>query len=227
MFGRSKPVVLEPYGRRRKRGRPPRWLVLLVSGAALGVAGVLLVQERYLPPRLSASESATLRNDYETAAADRTRLQQALGETERKLAATTEQNKTLQEQLATDRTRIERLSDDLAMVVSALPADPRGGAVEVKAGRFTTRGGALQYEVVIARERATSRPTNGVLQLQLSGSGKQTTVALKPVPVSFTSHEVVRGSQPLPEGFTPREATVRVLDRPAGNSLGMRVWLVK
>ena len=51
MFGRSRPVIFNPYGRRRSRFRVPRWLVLLLVGAALGMAGVLAVQERWLPPR--------------------------------------------------------------------------------------------------------------------------------------------------------------------------------
>lgn len=230
MFGRSKPVVLEPYGRRRKRGRPPRWLVLLLSGVVIGVTGVVIVQERYLPPRLSASESAKLRNAYDSTEAERQRLQQALADTEQKLASTTAQHKSLQEEFAGSRARIERLSEDLATTVAALPPDPRGGTVEVRAGRFTVRGGALVYDVVLARERAGTRPTTGVLQLQLIGSSAksaETTVALKPVPISFTTHEVVRGSQPLPDGFRPREAKVQVLDRPAGAALGMRVMLVK
>lgn len=230
MFGQSKPVVLESYGHRRKRGRPPRWLVLLLTGVALGTGGVLLVQERYLPPRLSATDSAKLRSSYETAEAERQRLQQALGNTEQKLAAAVAQQKSLTDQLASSRNNIERLSDDLAATVAALPPDPRGGTVEVRAGRFTLRGGTLVYDVVLARERPAGKPTTGVLQLQLAGSsakGPEATVALKPVPLSFTNHEVVRGSQPLPEGFKPREATVQVLDRPAGRSLGMRVLLVK
>ncbi|MBL0726363.1 hypothetical protein [Piscinibacter sp. HJYY11] len=230
MFGRSKPVVLEPYGHRRKRGRPPRWLVLLLSGVVVGAAGVVVVQERYLPPRLSAGESAKLRNAYDSTEAERKRLQQALADTEQKLASTTAQHKSLQEEFAGSRARIERLSEDLATTVAALPPDPRGGTVEVRAGRFTVRGGALVYDVVLARERAGTRPTTGVLQLQLIGSSAkspETTVALKPVPISFTTHEVVRGSQPLPDGFRPREAKVQVLDRPAGAALGMRVMLVK
>lgn len=230
MFGRSKPVVLESYGHRRKRGRPPRWLVLLLSGVAVGVAGVLIVQERYLPPRLSAHESAQLRSAYDSTESERKRLQQALSATEQKLASTSGQNKALQDELATSRTRIERLSEDLATTVAALPPDPRGGTVEVRAGRFTVRGGALVYDVVLARERPGARPMTGVLQLQVLGSsakGAESTVALKPVPLSFTSHDVVRGSQPLPDGFRPREAKVQVLDRPAGAALGMRVMLVK
>jgi hypothetical protein len=230
MFGRSKPVVLESYGHRRKRGRPPRWLVLLATGMALGAAAVVLVQERYLPPRLSANESAQLRSAYETAEAERQRLQQALAGSEQKLATVNTQNKTLTDELALSRTRVERLGEDLASTVAALPPDPRGGTVEVRAGRFTVRGGALVYDVVLARDRAGNRPTTGVLQLQVAGisaKGPEAMVALKPVPLSFTQHEVVRGSQPLPDGFRAREATVQVLDRPAGRSLGMRVMLVK
>ena len=58
MFGRSRPVVFDPYPSRRSRGRPPAWLVTAVLGIALGAGGVLYVQERYLPQRLSPEQSA-------------------------------------------------------------------------------------------------------------------------------------------------------------------------
>ena len=74
MFGRSKTVYFNRYGSRRSRVRIPPWLVLLLLGLAAGVAGVLFVQERYLPPRLSADETTKLRNAYEEAAAARTQL---------------------------------------------------------------------------------------------------------------------------------------------------------
>jgi len=60
-----------------------------------------------------------------------------------------------------------------------------------------------------------------------SERGAQTTVALKPIALSIGSHEIVRGSAPLPDGFRPRQTTVQVLDRVAGKPLGMRVMLVK
>ncbi len=230
MFGQSKPVVLESYGSRRKRGRPPRWLVLLLGGVIVGAVGVVVVQERYLPPRLSPSETAKLREAYESADAERLRLQQSLGETSQKLSTALADKKTLGDELSASRAATERLREDLSVVVAALPPDPRGGAVEVRAGRITTRGGMLVYDVVLTRERAGSKPMAGVLQLTVAGlpaRGPETTVALKPVTLALGSHEVVRGSQPLPEGFRPRETTIRVLDRPAGNSLGMRVMLVK
>jgi len=61
----------------------------------------------------------------------------------------------------------------------------------------------------------------------LPAHGLETTVALKPVTLALGSQAIVRGSQALPEGFTPRETTVQVLDRVAGQSLGMRVMRVK
>jgi len=230
MFGQSKPVVLESYGSRRKRGRPPRWLVLLLSGVAIGAIGVVVLQERYLPPRLSPTESAKLREAYETADAERLRLQQSLGETTQKLNTALSEKTQLSADLSTSRAATERLREDLSAVVAALPPDPRGGGVEVRAGRITARGGMLVYDVVLTRERAGAKPMAGVLQLTVAGvsaRGPETTVALKPVTLALGSHEIVRGSQPLPEGFKPRETTIRVLDRPAGNSLGMRVMLVK
>jgi hypothetical protein len=49
---------------------------------------------------------------------------------------------------------------------------------------------------------------------------------LKPVDLSIGAHEVVRGSQPLPDGFRPRQVTIQVLERAGGRALGMRVMLV-
>jgi hypothetical protein len=49
-------------------------------------------------------------------------------------------------------------------------------------------------------------------------------VKLDPVALSLGRHGSVRGSQPLPAGFQPQQATVQVLDRPQGQVLGLRVW---
>ena len=62
MLGTMKPVVFDPYGRRRSRWRPPRWLVLLAVGVAAGAAGVVIIQERFLvllqPERITIDKSA-------------------------------------------------------------------------------------------------------------------------------------------------------------------------
>jgi hypothetical protein len=230
MFGRSRAIPFDPYGTRRSRGRPPRWLILLLIGIAIGIGGVIVVQERYMPPRLSASASTELQNAYATADAERKRLKAALDDTSQRLAAALAERKSATDAAAASRDSIEQLQGDVASAVAALPPDPRGGNVEVRAARFGTKSGTLVYDVVLTRDRASAKPMTGVVQFIVAGDGGRSadgTVALKPVALSIASHQILRGSLPLPDGFKPRQATVQVLDRAGGKSLGMRVLPVK
>jgi hypothetical protein len=225
-----KPVAFNPYGRRRSALRPPRWLVLLLGGIVIGAGGVVIVQERYLPVRLSADASAKLRTAYEQADADRVRLKRELDVATQRLDAALSDKKKLSDEVAANGATQEQLRTDLASVVASLPPDPRGGGVEVRAGRFTVRAGMLDYDIVLTRERGGGKPLAGVVQLVVVGdsaAGTETSVNLKAVALAIGSHEVVRGSQPLPPGFKPRQTTVQVLDRAANRPLGMRVLLVK
>lgn len=222
--------MFDSLGSRRPRRRVPGWLWLLVGGLLAGAAGVIAVQERYLPPRLSSGESAALRQSYEQADGDRLRLKAELVQSQQRLQAALADKGTLSEELASSRAVAERLREDLASVVQALPPDPRGGSVEVRAGQFNARGGALDYQVVLLREGSPRKPLTGVMQFTVAGEsagGTPTTLALKPIALNLGSHEVLRGSLPLPEGFKPRQTTVQVLDRTAGKLLGMRVLLVR
>ncbi len=84
--------------------------------------------------------------------------------------------------------------------------------------------------MVLSRERATGKALAGVMQLVVTGASTQTneiSATLKPVSISLGSHEVMRGRLPLPEGFRPQQATVKILDRPAGQLLGSRVLVVR
>jgi hypothetical protein len=223
--------MFSSYGSRRSRWSLPRWLVLLLVGAAIGAAGVVVVQERYLPPRLSATASTELRSAYSQADLDRQRLKAELGEANKRLEVSRAEIGGLTEALAASRTTADRLRDDLGSVVAGLPPDPRGGSVEVRAAQFTAKGAVLNYSVVLMREaRNVNKALPGILQLVVAGEparGAPPTVALAPIALSGGSLEVVRGSTPLPEGFRPRQTTVQVLDRLAGKPLGMRVILVK
>ena len=127
MFGSSKPVVLS-YGRPRSRWALPPWLVLLVLGAVAGAAGVIYVQEKHLPPRLSASASTELRNAYEQADAQRQRLTADLAEATKRLDASLTESKRLADELAATRAGTEKLRQDLEFTADALPPDPRQGA---------------------------------------------------------------------------------------------------
>jgi len=230
MFGRSRPVVIDTYGSGRRRKGVPRWLVLLLVGALAGAAGVIYVQERHLPPRLSAAESANLRASFGEADAERQRLQGELAETTRKLGAAVAENRHLGEEVASSRQAVERLREDVAFVAAALPPDPRGGAIEVRAARISRAGKSLAYEVALAREGAPSKPVAGVMQLVVTGDssrGAETTVSVEPVAVAVSSHQVLRGNAPLPEGFVPRQCAIKVLDRPGGQLLGTRVMYVR
>ena len=230
MSGRYKPVAFEPYGRRgARRGLPP-WLWLLITGCVLGVAGVIFVQQRYLPPRLSAADTAELRSTLARAETERDRLQRELNDTSARLKTTLADKQALDTELAASRQTITSLREDVASVLAALPPDPRGGSVEVRAGRFTVDAGRLVYDVMLSRDRASNKPFNGVMQLVVAGDssrGANTSVALKPIAVSVGSYQSLRGSLPLPQDFRPNQTTIRVLDRPDGQQHGMRVMIVK
>lgn len=229
MFGRSQAVVFESYGRRRSRWRLPRWLLLLLAGLVAGAGAVLVVQERYLPPRLSAGASTELRSNFAQADGERSRLRAELGVANRRLEVALTEKKAVADELAASGAGAARLREDLAAVVASLPPDPREGAVAVRAGRFTAKGGVLHYDLVLTRARVTGKPMPGTLQMVVAGEserGTQATLTAKAIPLTVGSHEVVRGSLPLPEGFKPRQTTVQVLDQSAVRQLGMRVLLV-
>jgi hypothetical protein len=228
MFGRDRAVVLNPRG--RARGGPPRWLVLLLCGGAAGVAGVIAVQEKLLPPRLSAAASTELKSTLQQAQADRQRLEQQLAEVSKKLDATLAEKKTLAGQLEESRRAVEAARKGLSSLVAALPPDPRGGQVQVRAARFKAERGQLMYDVVVSRDHASASARNAVMQLVVAGApkrGPETSVRLQPVSFSVGAFETLSGGLPLPEGFDPRQATVNVLDQPNGRLLGMRVIAVK
>lgn len=225
-----KPVTFDPYGRRRSRWRMPRWLLLLLVGIALGAGGLYFVQERYLPPRLSAGASIELRSAYETADAARVRLSAELARANQQLAQVTADKKQLGDELAGSRSSVESLRADLGAIVATLPPDPRGGTVEIRAARFDAEGRELAYDLLLTRARAAAggKPLGAALQLTVAGdaAGAAKTFTAPAETVSIGAQQVLRGKVTLPEGFKPRQVTVQVLDRAGGRSLGMRVLLV-
>lgn len=225
MFGSSKPIPFEPYGRRRSRFGMPRWLVLLLLGVVLGAGGVLYVQERHLPPRLSTEASAQLRGSFERADAERQRLQAELAAVAERLRRTLDDNKRLAADVEGRGETVQRLRHDIAALVASLPPDPRNAPVAVRAARFEVQGDTLAYNVVLSRDRAGANPFGGVMQLVVAGASGRAgdTVAPAPVPVSVGAYDTVRGSLPLPQGFKPRQTTIQVLDKVGGKLMGMRV----
>jgi hypothetical protein len=228
MQGSFKPVAFDPYGRKRSSWRPPRWLVLLLLGAALGTGSLLVVQQRVMAPRLSASESNALRAQLAQAEQERDRAKRDLTATTQKLDATLAERKTLADELATDRERTKNSRADHEFLVASLPPDPRGGLVEVRAARLTKQRGALGYEVLLTRGKGANQPLAGVMQFVVSGQagGTERHITLEPIKVALSSSQSLRGSVPLPDAFNPRQTTIQVLDRVGGKLLGMRVIVV-
>jgi hypothetical protein len=225
-----KPVPFEPYGSRRTRVRVPRWLTLLLTGIVVGAGGLFFVQERYLPPRLSQTESATLRAEFERAEAGRKQVTARLDDTTKKLESTLAERDKLSEQLEKERKALAPLRQDLAALVGVLPPDPRGGSVEVRGGNMTVRDGKLDYVVVLTRDGRNTKPLPAQLRFTVAGEGAkggESQVTLDPVPVSIGTQEIARGSAALPAGFKPRQATIQVADASGGKPLGMRVLLVR
>ncbi len=229
MFRRSNEIVFSPSGRRRSR-RLPGWLLWLLIGLAAGAGGLLFVQERYLPQRLSAAASARLTGNFEQADAERRRLAAELARTGQQLAALQADRDSLQRELVGSRAAVQQLQGDLASVVESLPADPRKGAVEVRAARFASQAGRLDYDLVLTRERDSARPLVGTVQLVVAGDSPQrseTSVSLKPIALAMSRQQVLRGSLPLPEGFRPRQTTVQVLEGSASKLVGMRILVLR
>jgi hypothetical protein len=227
MLGQFKPVAYEPYGRRRSG--VPRWLVLLLVGVAIGAAGVVVVQEAYLPPRLTVDASTRLRTAFERADSERQRLELALAETSKRLETTISEGKSASSDVAAARAAAQRARDDLVAVIASLPPDPRAGPIEVRGAKISAKGATLRYEVVLWRERGGGQPIPAVLQLLVTGlnaRGVEATASLAPVQIAVGSFEVPRGDLALPQGFKPRQASVQLLDRANGKQLGMRVFLV-
>jgi len=108
----------------------------------------------------------------------------------------------------------------------ALPPDPRGGSVEIRAADFKVDSDKLGYDMVFTRTEPKGAPFAGVMQLSGAGrtaGGTETTIALDPVAVKVGAYEIAHGSLPMPAGFVPRQTTIRLLDRLGGRQFGMRV----
>jgi hypothetical protein len=230
MLENFKPVAFEPYGRRRLSWRPPLWLLTLLLGAAVGVGGLMLVQERFLPSRLSSSESAALRNQVVQTEQERDRAKVELAASVQQRDAALAERKAAVDELAADRERTMNTRADQDFLIASLPPDPRAGAIEVRAARLTRQRGALNYEVLLMRGKGANAdvPLPGVMQFVVAGQagGVERHLTLEPIKITVGTYLSLRGSVSLPETFNPKQTTINVLDRVGGKQLGMRVIVV-
>lgn len=226
MFGRStrKPFKPYPLGASRPRRRLPGWLVALVVGTVGGAAGLLYVQQEHMAPRLSASESAQIASQAAQMSAALAQTQAQLEQANKELAARQAENEELAQSLAQARAALKPLQEDLALLQEVLPADPRGGPLQIRAGRFYNEGQGLSYHVVLTQEEA-ARAFKGSLQFVVQGrypNGRTASVPLDPLPLEVAGFQNVHGSVPLPDGLQASQITTRVLNGD-GSTSAMRI----
>ena len=212
------------YGRPRSRWSLPPRLVLLILGAAAGAAGVIYVQEKHLPPRLSAGLHRTAQRLRAGRDAERKQLKADLA-AHAEAAGAQADGKKLGEDLAAGRSGSEKLRQDLDFMVDALPADPRGGVVEV-CRRCSAKAARLAYEVALTRSGGGNKPmarccrsASAAWRQRRRDARAGQAAAAEPSPLRDRAARLA-----LPEGFRASQATITVLDRPDGRQhAGMRV----
>jgi len=216
MFGRSKPVPFKPYalGPTKPARRMPRWLVWLLIGMVLGVAAVLFVQQKYLPPRLSAHESQQLQARLAQLDSALSQSQTQLAQANDTIRAQQAERERLAGELERAQAALQPLKNDLALLQEVLPPDPRGGELQIRAGRFYNRDEGLSYHLVLTREKG-DKPFKGTVNFAVEGrypNGRSATITLEPIALDMTRYENVQGVVPLPDGLHASQITTRILD---------------
>ncbi len=229
MFGRSKTRAFKPvpYMRQRNPRRVPRWLIILLTGVALGAGGLYYIQENHLPPRLGFEESQRLQAELADTTEQRQRLQDELKKTTEQLASTQGGASKSRNELADAQATIDRLQKDLTQFIQALPPDPRGGQIGIRMGDFKSNGGQLNYHVVCTVDRRRGEAFKGSLQLVVAGQkagGGDESLTVENLPMALAAVQQFQGAKVLPAGFTPTQVTVKVLDGPNGRLVSMRVF---
>lgn len=232
MFGSQKRQVFKPsvYETSKRRGRMPRWLVLLLLGVVLGAGGLLFLQTSYGPQRLTVLESQQLTNEVNSGNIERQRLQVQLDDSQRTVETLKTENAKLAATAAQAEKSVAPLKEELALFADAMPEDPRGGPLGVSAATFRRDGGQLRYHVLLLRNAGQGAPFKGQLAMAIEGrypNGRTATVELDPVAVNLDRYEHLAGVAPLPEGFSARRATVRVLDGQTQRQHAMRILIVR
>jgi hypothetical protein len=231
MFGGSRKTIFRPsvYEPGRRTRRIPRWLVLLCAGIALGAGGVLFFQHNYGPRRLTAEESRKLLDGIDAGTQERQRLQAQLAEARDQRAQSQAAQEKSAGDLAQANERVATLTQTLNILQDAVPADPRGGNIGVRWSEFIARGAQVNYRALIMREQAGKLPAfQGRLTIELSGTrnGRADAIVSQPVPFTLERFAPLQGSIALPEGFTPRQATLRVTDA-QDRAQAMRIYFVR
>jgi hypothetical protein len=216
MFGSSKRHVFKPtaYGSTRSRRRIPRWLVLMFTGVVLGSGGLLFLQKSYGPIRLTVEQSEQLHYDLNSVNMDKQRLQSQLNQQTRDLTETRANLQAQATELKKAKEEAAKLTADLQLFVDAMPPDPRGTSPGIRAASFEAKDGQLDYLILVMQDEGKTDTFTGQAELTVAGrypNGKSGHVDLPAFKVELQRYTHLGGGLPLPEGFTPRQVTIKIM----------------
>lgn len=233
IFGSSKRQSFKPtaYGStRRTRRRIPRWLVLMLTGVVLGAGGVLFLQKSYGPARLTVEQSEQLHYDLNSANLDKQRLQSQVNQQAHDLKETRSKLEAQSAQLQNADKKLAKLSEDIQLFAEAMPPDPRGTSPGIRAGAFHNRDGQLSYQMLLMQDEGKTALFEGEMVLVVAGrypNGKSGHIELDPLDVSLQQYTHVDGVAPLPEGFRPRQVTIKLMRKGSAKVSATRTLTVR
>jgi hypothetical protein len=215
MFGSSKRNVFKPtaYGTTRRSRRVPRWLMLMLTGVVLGSGGLLFLQKSYGPTRLTVEQSEQLHYDLSSIKMDKQRLQAQVSQQTRELTDVRSKLDAQTKEVHEARAFVDKAKKDLQLFIAAMPPDPRGTSPGIRAATFRDGKGQLEYEVLVMQEEGKTELFSGEVELVVAGrypNGKNANVDIPPFGIELERYTHTQGTAPLPEGFTPRQVTIKI-----------------
>jgi hypothetical protein len=232
MFGSQKQRAFKPtaYGASRRPRRIPRWLVLMLTGVVLGAGGLLFLQKSYGPPRLTVEQSEQLHYDLNSANMDKQRLQSELTQHTHDLSTAKATLAAQDKDLTQARAEVESLRKDIQILIDAVPPDPRGTSPGIRAASFRNRDGQLVYEVLLMQSESKPQHFAGIADMTVAGSysnGRSANIDLDPVSVSLDRYTQLEGQAELPQGFRPRQVTVKIRSEGSQKIVATRTLIVQ
>jgi hypothetical protein len=111
---------------------------------------------------------------------------------------------------------VAKLTTEIQLFADAIPPDPRGTAPGIRAASFTNEDGQLQYQILVMQDEGKTETFTGEMELVVAGryaNRKSGSIDLPPFTIELQQYSHVGGTAPLPEGFTPRQVTIKVTEQ--------------
>src|SRR5690606_37138212 len=125
----------------------------------------------------------------------------------------------------TTREQQEQARKDITMFAQAMPADPRGTPPGIRAASFTSTEDQLNHEFLAMQDQGKTALCQG--KVDLTGAGRYTNrrsghIDLPAFDLELERYTHVDGNAAMPEGFTPREVTIKTMRYGSDKVVGTR-----